>query len=55
MTKGRGRRTGVGLGRGTGLGRGRGGLAAGPQNSTGPRAKVGTCIKKKKQEVQENE
>jgi len=46
--KGRGKKTGVGGGRGTGLGRGKGGLAKGPQNATGPRAKAGTCVRKKK-------
>ena len=44
----RGKRTGVGGGRGTGKGYKKGGLRTGPKNSTGPRAKAGTCVKKKK-------
>ena len=47
MAKARGKRTGAGKGRGTGMGYGKGGLRTGPKNGTGPRAKKGTCIKKK--------
>jgi len=47
MARGRGKKTGVGLGKGTGLGYGKGGGRTGPKNMTGPRAKAGTCVRKK--------
>lgn len=46
--KGRGKRTGAGKGMGTGRGYGKGGLRLGPKDGTGPRAKRGTCVRKKK-------
>ena len=47
MARGRGKKTGVGGGKGTGRGLGKGGLRTGPKNMTGPRAKAGTCVRKK--------
>jgi len=37
---------GRGGGRGTGQGAGKGGRRTGPRDGTGPRGKVGTCLKK---------
>jgi len=48
MAKARRTRSGTGGGKGTERGRGHGGTAQGPQNGTGPRAKAGTCVKKRK-------
>ena len=47
MARGRGKQTGIGRGKGTGKGTGRGGMRTGPKNMTGPRAKAGTCVRKK--------
>ena len=41
-------KSGAGGGRGTGKGRGRGGLAAGPQNGSGPLGQARKCVKKRK-------